>query len=233
MKSIFTLALLFIAFQLSAQNESETKSTIIKAEHLITYAAENFPSDDAQQLYILVETGKAGISPEDKFYIEQGIKLLIKRLDDNDMIAIGTYGAISANILSFTEVSKAAVLQEAVESLFRGDFIAMTSSGISIAYDMMDAHYDEEKVSSVIMIRGTGIDLIEDAQEVIASINGVKSPANTTSLYQGTEVSSRDKRKQEREQRKQSRAADHKNLGGAIALTALTLLPEILDVIKD
>jgi hypothetical protein len=233
MKSIFTLALLFIAFQLPSQNEIETKSVVIRAEHLITYAAENFPSDDAQQLYILVETGKAGISPEDKFYIEQGIKLLIKRLDDNDMIAIGTYGAISANILSFTEVSKASVLQESVESLFKGDFIAMTSSGISIAYDMMEAHYDEEKVSSVIMIRGTGIDLIEDAQEVIASINGVKSPANTTSLYQGAEVSSRDKRKQEREQRKQSRAADHKNLGGAIALTALTLLPEILDVIKD
>ncbi|WP_379953023.1 hypothetical protein [Dokdonia sp. R78006] len=233
MKSIFTLALLFIVLQLSAQNESEIRSAVIKAEHLITYAAENFPSDDAQQLYILVETGKAGISPEDKFYIEQGIKLLIKRLDGNDMIAIGTYGAISANILPFTEVSKAVVLQEAVESLFKGDFIAMTSSGISIAYDMMEAHYDEGRVSSVIMIRGTGIDLSEDAQEVIASASGVKSPAATTSLYQGAEVSSRDKRKQEREQRKQSRAADHKNLGGAIALTALTLLPEILDVIKD
>ncbi|AWH74612.1 hypothetical protein DCS32_10730 [Dokdonia sp. Dokd-P16] len=233
MKSIFTLVLLFIAFQLSSQNESETKSAVIKAEHLITYAAENFPSEDAQQLYILVETGKAGISPEDKFYIEQGIKLLIKRLDDNDMIAIGTYGAISANILPFTEVSKAAVLQESVESLFKGEFVAMTSSGISIAYDMMEAHYDEERVSSVIMIRGVGIDVIEDAQELMASANDVKSEASSTSLYQGTEVSSRDKRKQEREQRKQSRAADHKNLGGAIALTALTLLPEILDVIKD
>lgn len=233
MKNIFTLALMLITLQLTAQNESEIQSTVIKAEHLITYAAENFPSEDPQQLYILVETGKAGISIENKFYIEQGLKLLIKRLDDGDKVAIGTYGAISANVLPFTEVSKWVVLQESIDSLFTGDFVESNASGIAIAYDMIEAHHDEEQASSVIMIRGAGIKNSEEAIGKSASNTLLKDQDSAASLYDQPEISSRDKRKLEREQRKQSRAADHKNLGGAIALTALTILPEILDIIKD
>ena len=233
MKNIFTLALMLIALQLKAQNESEIQSTVIKAEHLITYAAENFPSENPQQLYVLVETGESGISIENKFYIEQGLRLLIKRLDDGDKVAIGTYGAISANILPFTEVSKIVVLQESIDSLFTGNFVESNASGIAIAYDMIEAHHDDEQASSVIMIRGAGIKNREEARALTASNTPQKDQNSIASLYKEAQVSPRDQRKLEREQRKQSRAADHKNLGGAIALTALTMLPEILDIIKD
>lgn len=237
MKYLAQAVVLFVMMQMTAQTQDQTQTTVLKAEQLITYAADNYPADDPVQLYILVETGSAGIHQDHKFYIEQGVKLLTKRLEPEDKIAIGTYGAVSAVVLPFTEVSVGKVIEQGVQKLFSGSFKEVSKAdGIALAYDLTEANYDEDVVSNVIMIRGSGVHQEPAQAKSVTSV--YKKVSETNLVAQEVEVAKapttpKEERQAQRAQRKQAKAAEHKNLGGAIALTALTILPEILDVIKD
>lgn len=236
MKARLTMVVLFVALQITAQSENQIQTTVLKAEHLISYAADNFPTDEPQQVYLLVEAGKAGIAVDDRFYIEQGLKLLLKRLGEEDKIAIGTYGVVNATVLPFTEIGDLVDIENAMHTLFKGTFKQEYKDGIAMAYNLAEKHYDDEMISTVIMLRGTGQQLITTNETAIVSVyqqisqnSGIKTVVKDETLN----PTNREERKQQRAQRKQAKAAQHKNLGGAIALTALTILPEILDVIKD
>lgn len=236
MKNVWTMVLFVIGLQMTAQTENDIQTTVLKAEHLITFAADNFPSEEPQQVYLLIETGKAGIATDDRFYIEQGLKLLLKRLDQEDKIAIGTYGAVNAAVLPFTEVSDKIIIDSGIANLFKGNFKQEPKDGIAMAYDLTEQNYNEEMTSNVLMLRGTGQKIVaEKSTELVSAYQQVslsqKDPV-AVATKKGA-VSEKEEKKEERAQRKQARAAEHKSLGGAIALTALTLLPEILDVIKD
>lgn len=222
MKNIITTALLFISISVNCQNEIVTVA--LKGDQLITYAAENFPSEKRQQLYIIVETGSGGIDLESRFYVEKGILLLLKRLNEEDQIALGVYGKAQGIILPYTAISSKEVILEKIESLFNGTFKTTKIDGIDLAYEAAVKAKIDEAISTVIMLRGTS----KNGRQEITLQKNAYGKTNTTSTTKSEFTAT-----EQEAQREQAKATNHSKLGGAIALTALTILPDLIEIIKD
>lgn len=222
MKNVITTVLLLLGIAVNCQNEIVTVA--LKGDQLITYAAENFPSEESQQLYILVETGSGGIDLESRFYVEKGLLLLLKRLNEDDQIALGVYGKTQGIILPYTSISSKNVILEKIESLFNGTFDTTEIDGIDLAYETAGKAKIDEAISTVIMLRGT-------------SKNGTQEIDIQKNAYGKNDVNSTNKSDvattEQKTQREQAKATNHSKLGGAIALTALTILPDLIEIIKD
>lgn len=232
MKIGCTMLLMCMSLYITAQTE-KIETTVVKTENLITFAADYESSDDEQSLYLLVETGTAGITQNSKFYIEQGVQLLLKRLQEGDKIAIGTYGSVNALVLPYTRIEDKEAVTDGINSLLMGTFEASEHDGVAIAYDLAEAKNKDDILANIIMLRGAS----KNDTPILATNaygNTVKTlePSQAESPSEIVNTKEED-RKEKRSQRQQAKAASHNNLGGAIALTALTILPEILDIIKD
>lgn len=221
MKNVLIAILILVVSQTIAQNEIET--TVLKGDQLINYAADNFPSEEAQHIYVLVETGNAGVSPESRFYLEKGIQLLLNRLEDDDQIAIGVYGENQGTVLPYTSVKLKEMILQKIERLYQGIFIETPTDGIDVAYTLAQQNYNDEGKNTVVMLRGT--------DRNTASMATSASTMTTTSLSnRGVQLPITHPEKTSSDQIK---TVNHSKVGGAIVLTALTILPELIGIIKN
>ncbi|WP_299766040.1 hypothetical protein [uncultured Dokdonia sp.] len=201
--------LLLIGIQVNAQEDIAT--TVIKLKDLITHAADAYPNEEPQQIYLLIETGASGISSDHRFYLEQGIQLLLKRLQPEDKIAIGTYGGNNTTIVSYTEASNSDHILKELQKIYTITNQDEGKDGIDMAYQFAKNYYVEDTENKVIMMRNDQV----ASQSIAADSKNDKEK----------------KHKKTRAERKE--AGQSYKLGGAIAITALSILPEVLEVIKD
>tara|TARA_R110001632_G_scaffold147436_3_gene264496 strand:- start:481 stop:1116 length:636 start_codon:yes stop_codon:yes gene_type:complete len=203
--------ILFLSLQLGyAQNNTqEVATTMLTVESLITYAADRFPAEEPQQLYVLIETQAGGVSTDARFFIDHGMRLLLKRLAPTDLIAIGTYGYDNQMILDFTEASNSEDILSTMTQLYTMEAVNDESDGIDLAYQFANENYEEDYENRVLILRDN---------------------SNATN---GKVANSKKLRKQEAASKEASSISPNTKLGGAIALTALSILPEILDIIKN
>ena len=219
--SAYLVTLLLIG-QSVAQNPSTSniETVLLSTRDLITHTADQYPSEP-QQLFLLVETNNSNFNSDEYFYIQQGIKLLLKRLLPTDKLAIGTYGTSNKVILPFTEVSNILPIETAIKKFLLGNMKSNDEDGIDTAYQFILNSMSSEDHNKVIILRNDKIKL----HSVLAkqsSKNAVSK--NENNLKENNNVNSKKQR---------IKASDNKKLGGAIFLTALSILPEILEVIKD
>ena len=213
MKTIIFTSLLILSITTAlAQGEIEIQTKSIKIENFISYIAGQEIKETEQRLYFAIEMDTAGIQPEVRFYLEQGIKLLAARLSENSRIAIGTYGSLGQVILPYTEISNL----NNISNLITNAHIATSTSlddGIDLAYKTAALQQKEDVINTVFLLRNS------HAKEAI--------------IAQTVEIAVTPQEKKVKNQREQAKAATHSKLGGAIALTALTILPDLLEIIKD
>jgi len=206
---IISIVLVLITLQLTAQDEVST--TVIKLKDLITHAADSYPNEAPQQIYLLIETSASGVSSDHRFFLEQGVQLLLKRLQPEDTIAIGTYGGSNSTIVSYTEASNASQILAALQNIYTITDQNTGKDGIDMAYQFAKNYFVETSENKVIMMRN---------DQVTENITAAK-------VTGGKE----NKHKKTREEHKE--AGQPYKLGGAIAITALSILPEVLEIIKD
>jgi|GEM_PF-3326395 len=217
MKTVSTyLVTLFLIGQSVAQNPSASniETVMLSTRDLITHAADQYPSQEPQQLFLLVETNNSKFNSDEYFYIQQGVKLLLKRLLPTDKLAIGTYGTSNKVILPFTEVSNFLLIETAIKKFLSENIKSNDEDGIDTAYQFILNSMSSEDHNKVIILRN---DKIKSG-----SLLAKQSSNNDNS------ENNEDNSKKER-----VKASDHNKLGGAIFLSALSILPEILEVIKD
>jgi hypothetical protein len=178
-------------------------------ETLITHAADQFPATNPQQIYVLVETEEEGISTDARFYFEQGMRLLLKRLASTDIVAIGTYGYDNQTLLDFTEVSDTQTILASMTQLYAMEMTDNQSDGIDLAYQYANENFEVDYDNKVLILRN-----------------------DSSAAHKKIAKSSRSK-KQKDVSAEAVNIAPKTKLGGAIALTALSILPEILDIIKN
>lgn len=213
-KDIIYTFLVFVIIQMYTQKSlgQDIVTTSIKGSDLITYAADFSPNEEAQQIYLLIEIKTAIMDTDQRFFLKQGIALLLKRLNPKDKIAIGTYGFTNDLLLPYTEMSKTDVILKTIEKLYQNDSQDLRHDGIDIAYKYTEQHHNVNAINRVIMLRNT--------MQVTANVTANKSQMEFTS------------QKQAKEHKTQQTNGNYK-LGGAIAITALSILPEVLEIIKD
>ncbi|WP_299683701.1 hypothetical protein [uncultured Dokdonia sp.] len=210
MKTVFKMMcvlILFTGMQISAQEDVST--TVIKLKDLITHAADAYPNEEPQQIYLLVETDATGVSSDHRFYLEQGVQLLLKRLQPEDKVAIGTYGGSNSTIVSYTKASNGGHILKELQKVYTITSQDTNKDGIDMAYQFAKNYYVEGTENKVIMMRN----------DQIASQNIVSSTSKN--------------KKQKKTREAHEEAGKPYKLGGAIAITALSILPEVLEVIKD
>jgi len=191
------------------QNDPEVHTKTIKIDDFITYVASQEPSETDQKLYLAVETGVNGFDAQQRFHLEQGIKLLSKRLPENSSIALGTYGANGRLIAPYTKTSQLTDVYNRIPQSVNEKTKAQLD-GIDLAFQMASTQFQEDANNMVIIIRNN--------QTAITKI-GSTTPSTKAQNLQET--------------KEKPAAATNQKLGGAIALTALSILPEVLDIIKD
>ncbi|MFC7356456.1 VWA domain-containing protein [Jejudonia soesokkakensis] len=219
MKTVSTYVItLFLIGQCLAQNPStaDIETVMLSTRDLITHAADQYPSEQSQQLLLLINTNDSKFNSNERFYIQQGIKLLLKRSLPSDKLAIGTYGTSNKIILPFTEVSNTLFIETAIHKLLSENIKSNDEDGIDKAYQLMLTSISPENHNKVIMLRSD-----------TNNLSSVAANQSSNSAVSKNENNENDSKEQ------QVKSTDDKKIGGAIILTALSLLPEILEVIKD
>ncbi|MFT5862889.1 MAG: hypothetical protein ACI828_001541 [Flavobacteriales bacterium] len=206
-----TTSMLLLCLQVgyAQENTQEVATTMLTMETLITHAADQFPATNPQQIYVLVETEEEGISTDARFYFEQGMRLLLKRLASTDIVAIGTYGYDNQTLLDFTEVSDTQTILASMTQLYAMEMTDNQSDGIDLAYQYANENFEVDYDNKVLILRN-----------------------DSSAAHKKIAKSSRSK-KQKDVSAEAVNIAPKTKLGGAIALTALSILPEILDIIKN
>lgn len=212
MKTILMYGLLLVGCTTAFAQETELLTKSIKIENFISFIANQDITETEERIYIAIETGAAGLQAEERFYIQQGIKLLSTRLPENSLIAIGTYGALGQVILPYTEVSDVKDVSSIIASAHQTKSTSL-DDGIDLAYDTAALQLHEDAINTVLLLRN--------------------SNANTAAVLTTSATQLPVQEQQVTPQRKQAEAANHNKLGGAIALTALTILPDLLEIIKN
>ena len=138
----------------------------------------------------------------------QGIKLLSKRVSKNSLIAVGFYGAQNKLISPHIPIDDFKDIVTTLNASKTSPEPKEQIDGINIAFNMATLEFKDGIKNTVIILRS----------------NQVKHSAleNTTSYT--PEIS---------EKKEKTKAINHTKLGGAIALTAITILPDVLEIIKD
>lgn len=201
---VFLLAGSTICF---SQGDQNVQTQTIKLEDFITYSAGLETSEIDHKLYLAIEVGANGFEAQQRFYLEQGIKLLSRRLPETSFIAIGTYGGYGAILKPYTQLNQISNLNN---SILQSQNSQEKLDGIDLAFQMASSHYLEGANNTVLIIRNN-----------LTSTTKV-SKNKTTSKAHNT-----------KETKEKTITPKNQKLGGAIALTALSILPEVLDIIKD
>jgi hypothetical protein len=198
----YTLVILTVTTTF-AQNHAEIHTKSLKIENFIDYVAAQAINPIEQRIYIALEIGPNGLQAEERFYIEQGIKLLSKRVTENSLIAIGTYGSKSTIILPYSTLN-ATIIAHAHKTSNPG-----ATDGIDLAYETAELQIKEGVKNIVLILRNNSTQ---------AALGTTTSPSNATAPQIPLEQVTKGKQAK---------------IGGAIALTALTILPDILEIIKN
>jgi hypothetical protein len=203
----YTLVILTVTTTF-AQNHAEIHTKSLKIENFIDYVAAQAINPIEQRIYIALEIGPNGLQAEERFYIEQGIKLLSKRVTENSLIAIGTYGSKSTIILPYSTLNAIKDISTIIAHAHKTSNPGATD-GIDLAYETAELQIKEGVKNIVLILRNNSTQ---------AALGTTTSPSNATAPQIPLEQVTKGKQAK---------------IGGAIALTALTILPDILEIIKN
>lgn len=218
MKTVFTLfvSLLSLA-SLSAQNNIETQS--ITLDNLITFVANHFPKEvtvvntnananatektKSKQINFILETSKNNFSSEDKIILQQAFKFLTTRLDTDDKLSVYVYAGQNGLLLDRVLAKDIKKILSAINDV-KSTITETHIDGIAMAYLHAQENYNETADNIVVMVRNPNA-----AQS--------KAENNTPEIVVASV----------KEQNKKSKG------NNAVLLTAITLLPELISIIKD
>ena len=203
MKTIIFYSLLILTITTAvAQGEIEIQTKSIKIENFISYVANQEKAPTEKRIFLALEIGPNGLQAEERFYIEQGIALLSKRVTENGLLAIGTYGSNSDVILQYTAISALKDISTLITNTHKKTKSSQ-DDGIDLAYKNAEIHAKEGIENSVWILRNDNV------------------TAASYALTPGESQTDEEKPKEP------AKASNHTKIGGAIALTALTILPDL------
>ena len=218
MKTLITLfaILLSIPFANSQDNSLDTKSVTL--DNFISFIADEFSILTEEEknkakndktillghsITLLLETSNKNLSSEDKIILQHSLKFLAKRLTEDDRISIVVYGGQNGLLLDNTPVTDIKKSLFAIGNI-KKNILEKCDDGITKGYALAKNNFDNSKNNSVVMLRNPNV------------------MANTS--Y----------KEEEQVEEALTKAKTTKSKGNnVVLLTAMTLLPELISIIKD
>lgn len=209
--AVLIITVLFQTLLLEAQNKVVTETTTI--ENFISFTSEYPINEKEQHIYIALQLPRNSLTQENLFQLEYGLNLLGKKLTQESSISLGTYGSYGSILLPKTRIED---LEDAnIKNLILSKLPTLTQSqdGINLAYTQANITNESGIETTVLLLRNA------------TNHTNQKNSSNTT--VPAVVATSTEQPKEP------VKAVSNPKIGGAIALTALTILPEILEIIKD
>lgn len=224
MKTIlFILAnmLMYISYSQTPNNSENTKtsdsiSSNLKVEKKITTISskvqdvfdviidELIKTDEKKtpkRITFLIEVASSESLVENKILLKQGIKILAKKLANDDQIALVTYGRSSKIVLNHTLLANKSILIESINNI-NAESIQVNLDGIDKAYQIAEDNYNDKGENIVVLLRDdTKFDIVDMTSTTLDSLTLQKAQIK-------------------------------KQKNATILVTALSLLPEIIRIIK-
>lgn len=155
-KTLFTIALvLFFSITIHSQEKNiETES--VKLDNLISFIIENYSiqtdSTETKNITFLIETYADSFNTEDSVILKQALRLLSKRVTEEDRISIVSYSNFSGIVLNQAEANNLKKLLYAIEHP-KSSVKTFEEDGIELAYNFAKENFIEDAKNSVVMIR--------------------------------------------------------------------------------
>jgi len=216
MKTVLSLCISLLSLtSLPAQISIETQS--ITLDNLITFVANHFPKEvdvvkanannigekKLKQISFIIETSKSNFAPEDKIIIQQAFKFLSTRLSKDDTVSLFVYAGQNGLLLDRVSAKDLKKIVSAINDV-NSSITEKHTDGITMAYQQAQEHFNETANNIVVMVRNPNA-VMNKPQVNTTEINVTAAKEETT-----------------------------RNKGGSVVLlTAITLLPEIISIIKD
>ena len=212
MKTLLTTVMILVMLpQLAAQIQTYKLDAI----DLIQQVDQLQPKESVAEHFILtVQMNAQCATTNMKFYLQQGIRLLANRMQENDQISIVGYGDLNGVLLQ--QASPSVALAE-IESLLLPARLSqlLDTSGVNTAYDLATLDQNSASETHLLLVS-------YDYPQVVTQNNSI-----TTRNVQSLHTQSQHVNTAPAAQREGS------NTGAAILLTAISVLPEVIRIIKD
>lgn len=150
----FAFALMISIACHSQEKNIETESVTL--DNLITFIVEHYSiqtdSTETKNITFLIETYADSFNTEDRVILKQALKLLTKRVTEDDLISIVAYSNFNGIALSqvkATDIKKLLYFIEHPKSSVK----AFEEDGIELAYQFAEENFVEDSDNSVVMIR--------------------------------------------------------------------------------
>lgn len=226
MKSLVTLSLFLFCFFLQGQeNILKTESLVI--DDFISFIVNNFPASSQdhlvsgthkpQNLTFLIESGIGNFSIEDEIMLQQGFKILSSRLHNTDKLSIAVYSGQNGLLLNQeSPIQLKKILH--VLSHVPSNIIIPFKDGIGDTYALAQKNLNVNSTNTLIFLRSSAKEV--PAIPLANSKSGHKLQSNNF-----VDVNAEDNVTNKR--------LDKPKNGSIVLLTAITLLPELIQIIKD
>lgn len=218
MKTLFTLFVTLLSLtSLAAQSSIETQS--IALDNLITFVANHFPLEvikentnananntketKTKQISFILETSKNNYSSEDKIILQQAFKFLTTRLNKDDKVSVFAYAGQNGLLLDRVSAKDIKKMLSVINDV-KSSITEAHTDGIAMAYQQAQENHNETADNIVVMIRNPNTSLNKNKIET-PEIEITKA-ADQNTKSKGNNV---------------------------VLLTAITLLPELISLIKD
>ncbi|MEM6723251.1 MAG: von Willebrand factor type A domain-containing protein, partial [Bacteroidota bacterium] len=109
------------------------------------------PAERVQNNLVFLLDVSGSMSSENKLpLVKSSLKLLVDKLDDNDLVSIVVYAGAAGVVLNPTKVAEKASITEALDRLYAGGSTA-GGEGIQLAYDLAAQHFLPEGNNRIIL----------------------------------------------------------------------------------
>lgn len=211
MKTRITILITALFFAVTEAQEKHIETKSVSIENLINFIIEEYPtvtdSIPVRNITFLLQSHGDNFSIEDKVMLKQAFKLLTARLTLQDSISVISYDKINGQILNWTDGTQSKKLMYAIENP-KSSIKFLETDGIELAYKNAKQKFTESSENSVVMIR-------------------IPKPEIEVQLRQKESIVAETKTQTKAETKPE------KSRNGAVVLTAIALLPDIIKVIKD
>lgn len=211
MKTRITILITALFFAVTEAQEKHIETKSVSIENLINFIIEEYPtvtdSIPVRNITFLLQSHGDNFSIEDKVMLKQAFKLLTARLTLQDSISVISYNKINGQILDWTDGTQSKKLMYAIENP-KSSIKFLETDGIELAYKNAKQKFTESSENSVVMIR-------------------IPKPEIVVQMRQKESIVAETKTETKAETKPE------KSRNGAVVLTAIALLPEIIKVIKD
>ena len=156
MKTLFTFVFTLLLYSPSEAQDKTIETESVKLDNFISFIVDQYDtkrdSTSSKNITFLIETYADRFNSEDRIILNQGFKLLSKRLTEKDQINIVMHSHLNGIALDNVKASNIKSLLHVIENP-KSHIQTSKADGVDLAYEFTEDTFKPNSENSVVMLR--------------------------------------------------------------------------------